>query len=172
MKEYCGLTIIKGGKLIERYWNYDRKNKKGSYKEREIKKIYPQHLHDKTCRVGEGVTLKDLFKLMSKSIEYWHLLVGNWCDEFVKEGLQKSSKKESVMDYMELYWHPIKEVYPKSEEFMMHYRMDFHGKSIKKVRNLGQNYSIAFSKVNNYSHLPLKIDSEVYINNYLEKKAK
>ena len=49
-------------------------------------------LHDHQCDLQEGVTLKDIFLLVSKNADFWDSLLGNWYREIVTEGLKPSLK--------------------------------------------------------------------------------
>jgi len=171
-----GLMITKDSKLVETYWDYEEEKKEGSYKTREISHLSPHVLHENGCSLEDGLTLRNIFEYMSKDISAWGVYIGNWCEEFVTEGLKESEHIEKELEYLELYWsYQISEYKNEEPRCEFGYRMDFHGKGIPDEHG-GQNYSLTFSPVNELANLPVKVNTEVnlcetdYIN-YKDKKT-
>lgn len=126
------VILKRNGDLIERYWHYNRKKQKGSYKERKIIFISPSILHDKICELESGITLREIFKFMDKNLEFWNLIIGNWCTEIVTEGLLPAPAKkddgDTVMTHLELYKSlQISVMFKKHSLEGDHDRLEFHG---------------------------------------------
>ena len=155
------LKLKNDGKLIETYWEYDEVKEEGSYLTREIKSLMPHYLHELPFDFEEGVTLRTLFEFMDKDLDYWDIVVGNWCAELVNEGLKDSEEKPEDIYFLELGW--------QFEKDHIDFKMDFSG--IGKVYNSypyedatpdnsGNSYGIEFLKANDLADLPLKINTE------------
>ncbi len=123
IKDYSGLSIRKGGKLIEHYWHED----KGDYQERDVTESAIQRIFE-SCILEEDVTLKDIFLLLNTELDIFHAIIGNWCDELVTEGLTKpatvySGYDKDEIEYLELY----QTIYTEPEGTYGLIRPDFHG---------------------------------------------
>lgn len=93
------IIVKKGGKLFKREY-VDRK-----YEESELNEIeYVTVLND-DCEIQEGVTLRDIFTILKKDMPFYRLLIGNWVNEIVEEGLsQNKSTMMLSLDYLYLAW--------------------------------------------------------------------
>ena len=104
MKDYDGLIIKKGGKLIDSKWDKDL----GEHVEKDVTEIAAMYLFDH-CVLEAGVTLRDIFLLIKANMDVLKVILGNWVDEIVDEGLNGIPKEEDpndkyFTDYLELYW--------------------------------------------------------------------
>lgn len=99
-----GIQIRKGGKLIETYWYYNKKKEVGSYLERNLTKKSVAYLFE-PCTLEDGLLLKDIFVLLNTNLDIFNVIIGNWCSEFVQEGLKpfKGKETEREIEYLELY---------------------------------------------------------------------
>jgi len=156
------LTLTKKAELIETYWHYDNKLKKGSWKTKKInpKKITPYYLHDLDCFLEKGIILRDIFRFMNKGILLWDILVGNWCKEIVKEGLSKKCKiKKKDILYLECYWHFSKETYSHIEypELSFSRKLEFHG----KAKEGEFCWSVEMTPAYELAPYPVKVDNKL-----------
>lgn len=101
------LKIVKGGKLIETKWVYDKVKDEGSYVKKDVTDQAIRLLFDK-CELDKGITLRDVLLLLNTELEIFNAVFGNWCKEFVTEGLNGAKSDDNHakgIDYLELYWH-------------------------------------------------------------------
>lgn len=95
--------IIKPGGLIEgKKWE-DRQ-----YKPVDVTESALYHLMS-PCTLEEGVTLRDIFLILQRDIEIYQVIINNWVEEIVAEGLSGKQRPEEkgdcTIDYLELYWN-------------------------------------------------------------------
>lgn len=159
-----GLVLTKDSKLIETYWDYDDEKEEGQYKTREIDFLTPHVLHELGCSIEEGTTLQNLFTYLNKDVVAWQVFIGNWCEEFVKEGLKDLVEKSSDLLYLELYWSYTIDKYKHEEEPQCNlgYRMDFHAIGIPDEHGCDR-YSLSISPVNTINSIPIKVNEEVVL---------
>lgn len=157
-------TITKDSKLIETYWFYDTSKKEGSYLKREILEVTPHILHDKTCFIEEGVTLKHIFKYLEKEADMWELYVGNWCKLFIEEGIQETITidKSDPMTSLELGWTYYREKYQdeKDTRFSFDYKMSFNGRGLDS-NGAETTYSLSFSPTTAINDIPVIVNTDV-----------
>ena len=113
------LKVKKGGLLFKTDWVYDDEKEEGSYVDTEVSKHFLRHLWD-SCELEEGVTIRDIAKLLSNiDSVLLSVVFSDWIEEYVELILQS---KKSIPDYarcVELYWW-----FDKSEEDV-HYGSGF-----------------------------------------------
>ena len=131
---------------------------KGGVLKKDRKKIPKEHelaFLMESCRIANGVTLRDVFELINHHMPILKVIIGNWCDEIVAEGL-KGSESESDMEYLELYWTQTISVENKKSDMSGTMFPSFHG--IKKK----EPWSVSLTPVGTIINKPL----------ILRKKAK
>lgn len=170
-----GFTLTKDSKLIETYWKYDKEKEEGEFKTREINHITAHVLHESNCHLEDGVTLRNILEFMNSVPAAWQIFIGNWCEEFIAEGLKSESKRDTRITYLELYWsYQINEYsYKEEPQLSFGYRMDFHAKTIPDEQGW-DNYSLSFTPVNEIADVPVKVNEEVilYETEYITYKSK
>jgi len=162
-EEKVGVTLTKNSELVETYYEYDETLKKGLYKQKIIDTFPSANiLHDMDFYLEEGITLKEVLLYLSKDIELWDFLIGNWCKDLVTEGLKGKEIEETSLEYLELYWGFEIEKYETNEapQVSAGKKMELHAKG-KKDSYGADTYSLLFSKINNIVNLPLKIKKDV-----------
>lgn len=175
------ITLKKGGKLIETYWHYDKEKEKGSYLERDLTNhmFLPTHiLYERYFFFEKGLTLKDVFLYMNRNLDYWNMLLGNWCEELVKEGLKPPPfTKNNDLEYLELYWGDCADIFEGKQTFQRHSYMCFGAKGKPDeqcIKDFGNNpnelisYSLMFSSASELAQHEIKINTEyiVWESNY------
>jgi hypothetical protein len=88
------LTIFPNGRLI--------KTKDSGTAEDVTNKI-PFYTQYYECKIAKGVTLKDILLLIQRDLDFWKILVNNYVETFVEEGLRETNKTADL-DYLELYY--------------------------------------------------------------------
>lgn len=175
------LVLKKDGKLIETKWFYNKEKDEGSYIDSDVTDKGFFHLEDE-CTLDSDVTLKDVFLLLNTELDLYDSVVRNWCKELVTEGLSGSPKKDSDIDYLELYYHLEYSRFDKDDTFSLLglKRPDFHG--IGKVLEEDQDfckkgeripYSLSFQSTTTLIDLPLKLKHsvEVYEDDFSKKSV-
>jgi hypothetical protein len=152
-----GMMIKKGGKLFETKWVYDDELEQGSYVETEItdrayKKMWELYTLD------EGVTLRDVLLLTKEHIEIFDLVIGNWCEELVDEGLvdpvpEFEKGDWSVLEKLELYWH-FEEDHDDGTFSGLEFP-SFHGTGYKTEDSQAVNLAVEFTPVYELVDVPL-----------------
>jgi len=165
------LILKKGGHLIKTY--YDESQEKWLDKDISDEMfISPKWLHEVGCSLEDGLILKDIFTYMNRNPNYWHMMLGNWCDEYLIEGMKAPSKpKDANLHYIETYWscetsHEDDGVYVCWAKFM-----DVHIKGVngKDEPDIGMkaddpmNYSVMFMSANDLAQYPIKVNPEFKI---------
>ncbi len=170
------LEIRKGGKLVETKWVYDEDKDEGFYREFDRTESATRYLFE-PCELAADVTLEDIFLLLNSELTIFNLIFGNWCEEFVKEGLTKSPKPyeperydPEQIEYLEIYYTPE---YDKSEHVNHFYGFlipNFHGVGVK-LREDTEHYKkgdrikwgINLSPVNTLIKIPVKLNKTFII---------
>jgi hypothetical protein len=163
-----GLLITKGGRLMRSHWS------NGKYNLKDVTGRAPQLLFE-ACELERGLKLRDVLILLNRHIDFFSVFLGNWCREFVTEGLSpvkntKSEEAEETIKELELYFR-IGSSVDGTWGFL---RPDFHGlgRVFKKpTAYYGMNYkkgdriefSVLFVKTNELANLPLKLNREMVI---------
>jgi len=55
------------------------------------------------CKIAEGTTLKDIFKLLQPHLDVLKVVINFWVEEFVEEGLQEGEPANEIK-YLKLDW--------------------------------------------------------------------
>jgi len=174
------LRITKSGKLIKNEWepldDNDDDNTKYDYVDTDVTDSAFRRLFEQ-CELEEGVTLKDILLLLDEHIEIFDLVLGNWCKDFVAEGLDGVQKpygaydKEAI-EYLELRYRVN---YDPTEGLYGLTRLDFGGVGYvlredpeddfghKKGERIP--WGVSFTPVNELANIPIRISNEYAIYN-------
>lgn len=158
------LKILPKGKLIKYFWE-------GAQKKRDVSNVAYRYLFQE-CIIDKKVTLRDIFLLMNHNPEIFDLVFGNWCKDFLKEALNKKSrKKDSSIEYLELYWHihKDKDYETKKPTFAGYNFPRFHGRGRAKKTEHGHkkgqwvNWSLSFIPSQELMDIPVKLEEKTFI---------
>lgn len=131
------LTIHPGGKLYRT---------KDSGTAEDVTSKIPFFTQFYECKIIEGVTLRDIFLLLQRDIAFWKILVNNYVECFVEEGL-KPPREPVDLDFLELYyWIEIED-----GKLIGLTHPEFHG------HKDNQSFAIDFCAANDLAHLPVKL---------------
>lgn len=162
------LIIKKGGIL------YDADEKK------DITDDLPLRLFE-YCELDNDVTLADIFLLINTHMDFCKLVIGNWVDEIVAEGLDNPTSKNKDIEYLELYWHfdveynkDIKTVagfnFPGFGGVGFEAKEDIYdGEMLTCKKGNRVNYAVEFTPTYELLDLPVKLQNKLYITHW--KKA-
>jgi len=158
------LTLKKNGVLYRTKWVYDKEKGEGAYKSYDVT-MTPQLYLFHHCELEEGVTLRDLFLFIQRHIEFFDLLVTNWCAEIVEEGLTSLTtpqEKDIEIEYLEVY----KLITLEENETDGLTRANFHGVGYLNSEEKRINWGVSLSSSQTLIDLPLKLNTtcEVYRN--------
>jgi len=161
------LILKKSGILIKENYNSDTEK----LETEDVTNTSPGHLFD-VCELEDGVTLRDVFLLLQKNIDIYNMIIGNWVDEVVDEGLNnkdKENKKDNEVEYLELYWFLDHHKYSNTSEEM--YGMlfpNFHGvgyesKEDKEDIKKGEitSYAVEFTPTYELINCPIRLKEEM-----------
>lgn len=168
------LKILKGGYLGARIWD----GKKGKYVNKKVsaKNLSSYKLHDLPCSLDDGLKLKDIFLLLNRELSLWDFVLGNWCKDFVEEGLSKITKDKKdtydddlIIDYLSLRWLSEVDTYDKVRSINGLKHLDFGGQG--RYAKDGDYYkkddptAIGVSLTETYllRDLPLKLDTNLKV---------
>lgn len=183
------LIITKGGKLVNNYWNGDlMKYVQVDVTDKAICKI------NNHCILDDDVTLEDVFLLLNTEIDVFDAMIGNWCKDYVEEGLKHvinmTKDKASIynpdeIEYLELNWDFYYDDNTKyGQSFYGHDKPSFGGVGFKLKEdklcewkdkdgtdiiewNKGSRipWSLMGTPVYELKHLPVKLKDEIKVYN-------
>lgn len=152
------IILRSGGELWERKWVYNKKTHKGSYIEERVSTL-PNSIIHKVCEL-ESVTLKDIFLFLRKNIDYFDLILGNWCKEIVEEGLSTDGpEKDKDIQYLEIY----KQIFITDESTEGLSRADFHGIGYENEEGETIPWGLMLSSSQNLINIPTQLCTTVKI---------
>lgn len=151
-----GLILKRDGSLIETYW------KDGAYRTKEISNLSAHHLHELRCSLEDGITLREIFAFLNKDTDFWDIFIGNWCSDFIREGLKEELPGCEDLHFLELYWNfSVEKLDEDSKpDLNFGYRMDFHAVGNESEYG-GNSYSVSFIPTNELAKVPVKINTKV-----------
>jgi hypothetical protein len=171
------LQIVKGGKLLQTHWFYDEEKGKGAYITREITENAIRYLFE-NCELADNVILKDILLLLDSRLDLFDYVLGNWCGDYVREGLDKPGKTylkgdTDEIEYLELY--KTYNIDSKNNSISGNERPELHGVGFpfqKDEEVYGLKYkkgeriafSVCFSKIYNLVNIPVKLNPELILN--------
>jgi hypothetical protein len=169
----CGLELHKGGKLVETYWVYDETKGDGDMCEKDVTENAIRLLFE-PCDLAQDITLKDIFLLLNTELKIFDAVLGNWCEEFVKEGLSGEGKpytgeyNPEEIEYLQL----SKYMWIDSDLSYGLERPDFGGVGFELKEEWDGwskgdriSYGISFSPTQDLINLPVKLDRTLIIYN-------
>lgn len=163
------VRIKKGGKLSKTSWD----GESGQYVTVDVTDPTFLYLH-MPCELDDDVTLRDVLVILKNDMEMYSILLRNWVDELVEEGLAESVNKSNNLDYLELYWAFEKTTYKGATEFSGHFFPQFHGWGTWDDPAAGGGkggIAIEFTPVNELADVPLRLREGVEItHNNLDAK--
>jgi len=119
-----------------------------------------------TIELGESVTLKRLFEIVSYNLEYFNeiyfsVLGGYRLEPFLQE-IQNNKTEDIKTDYLELYW------FCECYDGELNISLSLHGKEYNDKEDIS--YALDFVSLNNIKDCIIKIDGGVTLTTYLEAK--
>lgn len=164
-RKYETLVIKKGGRLVKTKWSI----KSQKWIEKNITREAIFHLFDH-CEVESDVTLRDVFLLINRDLNFYKIFIRNWVEEIVEEGLNSKFKREDTkserIDYLELYWHYEVDKFnkEKTSQLCMPTFPGFHGVGVSE--NKPTNWAIEMGPLSRIIGLPLKLKDKLLIFDY------
>lgn len=114
------LTIKSGGQIV--LSKYDEPDK-------DVTEYALSYLMEE-CVLDDDVTLRDIFLILQRDLSIYKMLIGNWVDEIVAEGLSgkpfEGDPEDCKIDYLELYWEMAVKI-GKKPSFSGYLFPQFHG---------------------------------------------
>lgn len=156
------IEITKGGNLVKIKWHYDPGEAEGRYVRSDITEDAPMYLFEH-CTIEDGVTLKDIFLLIQKHLDFFSVVLNNWVEKFVVECLSGEGG-ENEIDYLEVYWH----IEDDGAETFGNALPCFHG--IQEEGNVA--WCISASPLGKFVNLPVKLSSTLTVLSFLGKPGK
>lgn len=173
------LELQKGGKLLLTQWVYDKTTEKGYYEDQDVTEYAARFLFD-ICVLEKGIILKDIFLLINSDMETFKKVLGNWCEEFIKEGLfgpEKPYTGEYTPDdieYLELVWNLSYD--DKEPIFSGHHRPELYGVGfelkedklfkwgeVECPKGTRQSYGVSLTSANELVNFPIKLNNKLTI---------
>ena len=110
---------------------------KGGILKKDGKKVKGSHLPYlmEPCEIAKSVTLRDIFYLIQDNHVFLPAIIGNWCNELVREGLTEHRDPADI-DYLELYWRPEIAIEDKKSAIYGTIFPAFHGRKGKEARGI------------------------------------
>lgn len=151
------LELKRDGVLIATHWNGEAKQ----HETTNVTHLAPALLFERTTLAPE-VTLRDIFMLIEQHKKQLCMMLGNWCEEFVEEGLHGSGKGlKSVME-LRLGWKL--NTYDGKSLYGYHFP-EFYG-----VDKEGQQYAIEQCSAADLASLPLRLEKRIECYNRTDAK--
>jgi hypothetical protein len=159
-----GLTIKKGG-IVERT-RWDSKLKKPAYVTTDVTDRAHQFLFEQVT-LAEDVTLRDIFLILQRRLEFYDELLGNWCKEIVTEAFsisedQQQSFTQGGMQYLEVYWMLTESQDEDKVSLSGHHFPAFHGWGTWEDGTEG-GYGVEFTPVYQLLDYPVRLNQEMPI---------
>jgi hypothetical protein len=151
------LHLKKNGLLYNTKWVYDKETGEGEYKEFDVTAT-PQIYLFNECELDSDITLRDLFLFIQRHIDFFDLIVTNWCREIVEEGLspvETSQEKDMEIEYLEVY--KLFTVEEGETDGMT--RANFHGIGYVNEENDRTHWGVSLSSAKDLIDLPLRLNT-------------
>lgn len=171
------LTIAKGGKLLQTEWVYDDEKEEGSYVTSELDDFAATGLLFEHCELADDITLRDIFLLLEKNLDFYQVVIRNWVEELVREGLDGPTVPDNespYIDYLELYWHFEGSKFEGKRTLGGYSFPEFHGVSKALTEEELKDYpgfkagdviniAVDFTPTNKLMDLPVKLKKKPWI---------
>jgi hypothetical protein len=174
-EEFYELTLKKDGVLISHKWEYDADKGEGQYVDHDVSLSTYNHL-SKYVKIEEGVTLEDLFALVSDESDILNAVFRNcWIKEYIDEWMHLCSMNyqspiheysEDGLEFLELYHiADMQDGYLHIPEYPAFHGLGWELKTDHDSWKKGTRipWAIEFSPIDELLHLPLKINEEFTI---------
>jgi len=153
------LELRPEGVLMASHWDASLKK----FCETNVTHLAPALLYEITT-LGAGVTLKDIFLLIDQHLILKKIL-GNWADEFVKEGLQGNSSTTKLVN-LSLKWNvTYRKPSPASENQIGTIVEGLHFPTMVGFDKDQKLYSLCFAKASELASLPISLDHIITFSN-------
>lgn len=134
---------------------------KGDYKEdkwKRVKKLSIFSYLPDVCKIKDGTVLKDIFNIVD-SYKLLKIFIQQYSgcraiEEFHSQAKEPISNEQDDLKYLEIYWTADLSKYKNETSFDI--SAGFHG-----VGEKSNKFSMSYSPVNEYAHLPLKLDKKI-----------
>lgn len=138
----------------------------------EVTDSAPRFLWE-SCRLAEGVTLRDLFTILRRDIDLYEVIFGNWVKEIVSEGLDNEAE-ESDLSHLCLswvvtvndHWDEVAQENTEGKAVSGYTFPDFHGIGPGEEGTLP--YSVSFTPLYKMMDLEVKLDRNFLISDEAE----
>lgn len=174
------LNICKNGQLIYSHWYYDELTSNGRYIFLDVTDKFSNYLFERV-RFVDDLRLSDIFQLVQNNINFIEPIIGNYCREISKAGLidikpYSNQYDEEEIEYLEFYRYLNIEKYyqePPSDKRVIELNDGFHGVGFELQADYNYhskgsriNRALDFSKINELSDTPIKINPDMPLYDY------
>ncbi len=150
--------VIKKGGIVE-YTRWDADQKPPRYVTKDVTDKANRFLF-RQAYLEEDVTLRDIFLILQRHLDFYDELLGNWCKDIVAEAFSKDQEeidKDSDIEYLELYWLLTED---KENVSLEGYQLpSFHGHGTEG------SYGVSLTPAYQLLDCPLKLRQEIYVYN-------
>lgn len=117
------------------------------------------------CILDKDIVLSDIFSLLRKEMYMYKIIIGNWVDEIVNEGLHATPAKSKCQDieYLELYWMLEKQTYKGIDTLETLNFPGFHGAGYADKKGERQSWAIEMSPIAEIINKPLILRDKLEI---------
>lgn len=148
------LTLKKGGVLIHQHSEYDEVKEKRKNVTKDVTKTATGHLFEE-CNLVKGITLRDIFLLLQRDLDFYDNVFGNWCKEIVEDAFANQSKPSEDFLHLELYTTNMIYKVGKKHNGDSYQFPSFHAWGIHQGSESG--YSLLGQEVGSLLDLPVKL---------------
>ena len=123
------------------------------------------------CTLHKDLKLKDIFLLLGRDPDFYDIVLGNNCSEYINEALKDSQEKEEEIEYLEFRWDFVSD---KDGQ-----RRELAGNNIPSFQGVGylangqrETYAVDLTPLNKISNLKVKINDKIDILDLASPKYK
>lgn len=145
------VKIMKGGILNYHSWNKEI----GAHEIEDVSDRSPAFLF-RAAEIEEGATLEDICRLLDQNIEIFDAVIGNWCENIVRECLDNDPETEEIASIDLIRSLTINKDWENEEHREI---SGFSHLTVSGTGNDGTNYGIELTPVNNLKNAVVKMHS-------------
>jgi hypothetical protein len=121
------------------------------------------------CDIQKSITLADIFVLLRKEMPIYRIIIGNWVEEIVNEGVTGRVKDDKDIEFLELYWNPETSIYKGQRTIEGLNFPELHGLGYKLKEDHEDGYkkgdripyAVEFTPVNELMNCKIKLNKDL-----------